>query len=52
MGSEILGQLIMAQLVDGIIVSPEWVEQCRHEDSWSIKSRSELATKQCEDRVL
>jgi len=52
MGSELMGQLIMAQLVDGIIVSPEWVEQCRPDASWTIKSRSELATKQCEDRVL
>jgi len=52
MGSEIMGQLIMAQLVDGIIVNPEWVEQCRPKVSWTIESRSELATKQCEDRVL
>jgi len=52
MGSELMGQLIMAQLVDGIIVDPEWVEQCRPKDSWIIESRHELATKQCEDRVL
>jgi len=49
MGSELMGQLIMAQLEDGIIVSPEWVEQCRAKDSWTIKARSKLATKQCKD---
>jgi hypothetical protein len=44
MGSELMGQLIMAQLVDGVIVLPSWSTECGETSEWSVVKRDGTTT--------
>jgi len=49
MGSEILGQMIVGQLVDGVIVLPEWVVKCKSTSVWTEIPATTLSTKPCSE---
>jgi len=49
MGSELMGQLIMAQLTDGIVHLPSWTNECPTKPTWFEIPRDLTSTKECTD---
>ena len=49
MGSELMGQLIMGQLSDGVVTLPSWVDQCPNKSEWFTIPRDQTSTKECSE---
>ena len=47
MGSEILGQMLMAQLSGGDIILPSWNTICPNKNDWIDIPRDKTTTKEC-----